>query len=75
MLVCQCVLRAGVHCVGGMSGPGSREGGGGSLLEKAGAVRGLREKRGHHLRAELQWKVTDKTFSKCRVICGSRFWV
>lgn len=44
------------------------------LSGKVGAVCGLRQKRGR-LRATLQWRVTDITFSKCRVICGGRFWV
>lgn len=45
------------------------------LSGKVGAVCGLRQKRGRRLRATLQWRVTDITFSKCRVICGGRFWV
>lgn len=45
------------------------------LSGKVGAVWRLREKRGQRLRATLQGRVTDKTFSKCRVICGGRFWV
>lgn len=45
------------------------------LLGNVGAVCGLREKRGQRLRAALRWRVTDKMFSKCRVICGGRFWV